>query len=235
MKIYLKENGNWKLFENPTENDFSSRHIIIGKWAKIGDGANIGDGARIGNGATIGNGANIGDGARIGDRATIGDVATIGKWANIGDGANIGDEARIGDRANIGKEDTTAYLNQYFIAIHPEVFMAWKWVKFNFMSPGWGRSSPIKYDIGATLEIPYAVVSDRQCAPGLHVFRVGIRPEFMGLCTPEETNKLICLEVEVKREDICFGGLPGNADKLRVKKLKVIRVLPPNKYYDSTH
>jgi hypothetical protein len=35
----------------------------------------------------------------------------------------------------------------------------------------------------------------------------------------------VCLEVEIKREDICFGGLPGNDMKLRVKKIKVLRIL----------
>jgi hypothetical protein len=69
-----------------------------------------------------------------------------------------------------------------------------------------------------------AEISDQQCGVGLHIFRVGIRPEFIGfigLC--DANHALVCLEVEVKREDVCFGGLPGNDMKLRVKKLKVLR------------
>ena len=84
-----------------------------------------------------------------------------------------------------------------------------------------GESIPIKYDIGTVVEEPAAVKSDKQCDAGLHVFRQGIRPEFIGLC--EANHKLICLEVEINQEDICFGGLPGNDMKLRVKKLKVLR------------
>ena len=97
----------------------------------------------------------------------------------------------------------------------------WKWVTKEYMSPGWGPGSPIKYEIGKEVIEPSAIISDQQCGVGLHVFRVGIRPEFVGLCAANHT--LICLEVEVNREDICFGGLPGNDMKLRVRKLKVLK------------
>jgi hypothetical protein len=102
-------------------------------------------------------------------------------------------------------------VNLLYLAIHPspegEGFLA----------------RQVKYTIGEIIAEPNAIKSDKQCGVGLHVFRPGIRPEFVGLCDPD--HLFICLEVEVNREDICFGGLPGNCDKLRVKKLKVLRKL----------
>ena len=92
-------------------------------------------------------------------------------------------------------------------------------------SPGWGNGTPIEYTIGSTIEEPKATVSGIQCDEGLHVFRAGWWPEFSGLADPG--HKFICLEVEVKREDVCFGGLPGNDSKLRVRKLKVLRHITP--------
>ena len=62
--------------------------------------------------------------------------------------------------------------------------------------------------------------NDQQCAPGLHVFRLGERPEWHGLC--EANHDLIPLRVLVKSEDILFAGLPTMDAKLRVRKLKVL-------------
>jgi carbonic anhydrase/acetyltransferase-like protein (isoleucine patch superfamily) len=195
----------------------------IGNRATIGNNAKIGDYAKIGDFATIGNRAKIGDGAKIGNRATIGKVAKIGDGANIGNNAKIGNYAKIGDYANIHNNQTTEDLNKYFISNLPETGIYWKWVTKDLKSPGWGDAEVIQYEIGKTMSVPEAQVSDQQCDVGLHVFRVGIRPEFVGLCGPK--HDLVCLEVEVKREDVCFGGLPGNIEKLRVKKIKVLRIL----------
>ena len=52
MKIYLIDNGQRKLFENPSAIDLNTRHIIIGNNANIGDNASIGNNANIGDGAT---------------------------------------------------------------------------------------------------------------------------------------------------------------------------------------
>jgi hypothetical protein len=54
----------------------------------------------------------------------------------------------------------------------------------------------------------------------LYVLRIGYRPEYVGLCAPN--HNYICLRVEVKRKDVCFGGLPTMDAKLRVKELKVL-------------
>ena len=142
-----------------------------------------------------------------------------GNKIKIGNCAKIGNYATIGNYAIVKTGQTTEKLNEYFISIYSETSVFWKFVTTDFKSPGWGASVPILYEIGTTVEEPRSVVSDQQCGTGLHVFRPGILPEFVGL----NSENLICLEVEVKREDICFGGLPGNDMKLRVKKLKVIR------------
>ena len=175
---------------------------------------------RIGYNATIGNKAKIGDYAEIGDGAEIGNNADIGNYAKIGDDAVIGDYAKIGENAVIDNNVTTDQLNKYFISCFPETCIFWKWVTPELKSPGWGNAKQIQYKIGEVLEVPEAIVSDQQCGVGLHVFRPGIRPEFVGC---DVDHGLVCLEVEVKRKDICFGGLPGNDSKIRVKKLKVLR------------
>ena len=59
MKIYLIENGEWKLFDDPSEEEFKKRNIIIGDHAKIGNYAKIGDSAKIGYSAEIGDSAKI--------------------------------------------------------------------------------------------------------------------------------------------------------------------------------
>jgi len=94
-----------------------------------------------------------------------------------------------------------------------------KWLTPNRMSPGWGSVSPIKYDIGSTVEVQ-GEANDQQCAPGLHVFRIGERPEWHGLCSAD--HNLIAVRVRVKSEDILFAGLPTMDAKLRVRKLEVL-------------
>jgi hypothetical protein len=73
--------------------------------------------------------------------------------------------------------------------------------------------------VGAVIEAD-GEASDQQCDSGLHVFRVGVRPEWHGLCEPD--HDLVMVEVEVDGDDILFGGMPGNMDKLRVRRLRVL-------------
>jgi hypothetical protein len=91
-----------------------------------------------------------------------------------------------------------------------------KWLKPDRTSPGWG-SGTLVYPVGQRVEIPNAVADDQQCAPGIHVLEHGHRPEWYGLCDPEETDNLIAVDFEVKTEDILFGGLPGMSGKIRVR------------------
>lgn len=86
-------------------------------------------------------------------------------------------------------------------------------------SPGWGYATPIKYEFGATIEAD-GKADDQQCGPGLHVFRLGERPEWHGLC--EANHDLIAVKVRVKSEDILFAGLPTMDAKLRVRRLEVL-------------
>ena len=228
--VFIADNssiGNYVSIDNCAR---ISDGAIIGHYAVIGHNVMIGDGAIIGNYTFIGNDTTVGDGAHIYYHVSIGNHSIISSNARIINDSIIGDGVRIGTDAIIGPNQTTEKLNKYFISTYPEKSIFWKWVTKDFMSPGWGRLpgwekiTPIKYAIGSTIEQPDAIISDRQCDIGLHVFRPGIRPEFVGLCSVTKAESLICLEVEVNREDICFGGLPGNSDKLRVKKLKVMGI-----------
>ena len=88
------------------------------------------------------------------------------------------------------------------------------------MSPGWGNGTPIKYNKGDIIEEKGAEISDQQCAVGLHVFRRGYDPRWVGL--GELIDNLNPLDVKVLSEDICFAGLPGNDAKLRVRRLEVL-------------
>ena len=210
----------------------------IGEGATIGEGAEIGARAEIGAGATIGEGAVIGAWAEIGEEATIGAWATIGvgarigararigAWAEIGAGARIGAWARIGARARIGEGETTTGLNLASIAamraVGPTAYFV-KWVTSDGLSPAWGNASPIPYNDGDVVEAPTAEPSDQQCDVGLHVFRVGILPWHCGFGSPDDG--LIPKLVEVAVDDICYAGWGGATDKIRVRRLKVLRTL----------
>ena len=196
---------------------------IINDSVKIGVGAEIGICSTIGHNSTIGDRTIIGNGVKIGNNINTGTGVIIDDGVVIGDNVKISDGIRIAEYTRIGRDQTTEKLNKYFISTYPEKSIFWKWVTKDFMSPMFGIGVPIKYEIGSTIEESFAEISDKQCDFGLHVFRVGIRPEFVGLC--EADHSYVCLEVEVNREDICFGGLPGNSDKVRVKKLKVLGVI----------
>lgn len=113
LKIYLEENGGWKLYAGDIQAELDRRNIHIKcEWSRIGDyayiknesvinyEASIGERAKIlrasiGIRAFIGDFACIGHGASIGDGAIIGGGTIIGKSAYIGDGAIIGGDARI--------------------------------------------------------------------------------------------------------------------------------------------
>ncbi|MFA5453247.1 MAG: hypothetical protein WC248_06705 [Candidatus Methanomethylophilaceae archaeon] len=70
MKIYLKHNLGWDLYDIERDSEeLKKRNISIGDGASISDGAFIGDWASIGEGAIIGEDTYIGDRASIGDRA----------------------------------------------------------------------------------------------------------------------------------------------------------------------
>lgn len=59
MKLWLKENGAWKLFENVTADDLKNRHITISPTASVGEGASVGDRASVGAWARVGDRARV--------------------------------------------------------------------------------------------------------------------------------------------------------------------------------
>ena len=150
-------------------------------------------------------------------------VGEIRKWANLNGwlvNPENGDWVKLGNGVILGNGVTSAGLNQIFISNLPPIFEAWKWVTRDRMSPNFDGGNPIEYSKGAIIKEPAATVSDQQCDVGLHVLRSGYRPEWAGLCGAD--HELICLRVEIHREDVCFGGLPTMDNKLRVKRLKVL-------------
>ena len=53
MKLWLKENGGWKLFEDVQPKDLADRNISIGDRSSIGDWSSIGEGSSIGDRSRI--------------------------------------------------------------------------------------------------------------------------------------------------------------------------------------
>lgn len=145
-------------------------------------------------------------------------------WRKLPSGVfvKLGNGVELGDRVTLGNDVTSLtlaqqYRDNYISAATEHVFV--KWVTKERKSPGWGNASIVSYSQGSTVEAN-GVANDQQCAAGLHVFRLGERPEWHGLCQAD--HDLIPLRVRVKSEDILFAGLPTMDAKLRVRKLEVI-------------
>jgi carbonic anhydrase/acetyltransferase-like protein (isoleucine patch superfamily) len=90
MKLFLKKNGDWALFEGVTlDAEIEKLKItihssaIFGEWAIVGEGASVGEGAHVGEWAIVGKGARVGEGANVGKGARVGKEARVGKGANI--------------------------------------------------------------------------------------------------------------------------------------------------------
>lgn len=149
-------------------------------------------------------------------------VETIRKW-KFENGWYIspdGNRVKLGDWVKLGDGVTSEQLNKDFIANLPDEFIAWKWVNQDRTSPNFDGGTKIEYKKDEIVDCPAAIISDQQCDIGLHVLRAGYRPEYAGLC--QSNHQYIKLDVLVKREDVCFGGLPTMDAKLRVRKLKVL-------------
>jgi hypothetical protein len=154
-----------------------------------------------------------------GNCVKLGNDVKLGNCVTLGNDVKLGNCVKLGNDVKLGNCVTSAQLNAEFIAAMPEVFLAWKWVTKERQSPNFDGGTVIDYPPGAIIEA-VGVRNDQQCGLGLHVLRVGYRPEWCGLCDPD--HRFICLEVEVRREDVLFGGLPTMDTKLRVRKLKVL-------------
>jgi len=146
-----------------------------------------------------------------------------GDWVKLGDRVKLGDGVTLGDWVKLGDGVTSEFLNETFrqeYARLADSHLFVKWVTKARMSPGFGASTPIKYEQGAIITEPNAQISDQQCGIGLHVLRSGYRPEWLGLCSAD--HDYIPLTVRVKSEDICFAGLPTMDAKVRVRRLEVL-------------
>lgn len=119
----------------------------------------------------------------------------------------------------LGDGVASQQLNKDFTNSLPETFEALKWVTPDRMSPNFDGGTSIHYAKGKVV-CAEGLVSDQQCAKGLHVLRAPYRPEWVGLAGTG--HNLICLRVRIRREDVLFGGLPTMDAKLRVSKLEVL-------------
>jgi UDP-3-O-[3-hydroxymyristoyl] glucosamine N-acyltransferase len=119
MKVYLKDNGAWKLYEGTREElhpEFRRRNIRICKdvtidnYVRIGNCVSFRQGATVKEGAVVDKWADIRKGAVIGELVCIGTGAKIGECANVGRGAKIGNGVSVANGAIIG--------NYSYIVIH---------------------------------------------------------------------------------------------------------------------
>ncbi len=212
-----------------------SDSVRIGKVTSVGDWVTIGKLSTVGESVTIGDLVNIADSVKVGqsvkiaDRVSIGKQATIGRWVQLGKNVILGDKVVLGDLVRLHdgtmlpKGVTSDSLNRDSIAAYAalgKVHKFTKWVTKDRMSPIFDGGTPLHYPPGAIVEATDAVVSDQQCAPGLHVLEHSHRPEWYGLCGTD--HDLIPITVEVASEDICFAGVATMRGKLRVRRLRVL-------------
>jgi NDP-sugar pyrophosphorylase family protein len=210
------------------------RKLPSGAYVKLGNDVTVGNNVTLGYGVTLGNSVTLGNNVKLGDGVNIGNDVTLGNYVKLGDGVKLGNDVTLGNGVTLGHDVKLGnnvqlgnyvtsldlarqYRQNYITAASEHIFV--KWVTSQRMSPGWGSATPIKYEVGSTIEVE-GEANDQQCAPGLHVFRFGERPEWHGLC--EANHDLIPLRVRVKSEDILFAGLPTMDAKLRVRKLEVL-------------
>ena len=183
----------------------NGNYVELGNYVKLGNDVKLGDYVKLGNDVKLGNGVKLGD------------YVELGNDVKLGNGVKLGDYVKLGN--GVTSEDLAQLYRTVYNQTKTHIF--WKWVtREKRMSPNFDGGAPIVYLRDAIVEADDAVASDQQCAEGLHVLRVGIRPEWAGLCSSD--HNYIALEVEVNSEDILFAGLPGNDAKLRVRRLKVL-------------
>ena len=142
-------------------------------------------------------------------------------WRKLPNGNYVilGNDVRLGDYVSLGDGVTSLALAEQIRGFYSGMIRATKWVTKARMSPNFDGGTPIAYPRGAIVEAE-GTADDQQCGPGLHVLRLGYRPEWCWLCEPD--HKLIPLTVEFEAADILFAGLPGNDAKWRVRKLKMV-------------
>jgi len=171
----------------------------------------------------LGNGVKLGYYVKLGDYVKLGNNVRLGDYVKLGNDVQLGNDVKLGNNVRLGDHVTSEGLNEEFRDIlrkqFGETFIAWKWVTKDRQSPNFDGGTKLTYPVGTICET-VGVVSDQQCGPGLHVLRMGYRPEWVGLCPAD--HDLICLHVRVRVEDVLFAGLPTMDAKLRVRRLEVL-------------
>jgi len=212
IRSWPADSSGWHV--GPTGDD-----VKLGNYVTLGDRVTLGDGVKLGTYVTLGARVTLGDDVKLGNYVTLGDDVTLGDRVTLGDDVKLGNYVTLGDDVKLGDGVTSLELSEYFRSVLPPCFTATKWVTPDRKSPNFDGGTTIDYPAGAII-CATGTADDQQCAPGLHVLRLGYRPEWCGLC--DVNHNLIPLTVKIMREDVLFAGLPGNDIKLRVRRLEVI-------------
>lgn len=105
MKVYLKVNESWKLFDiNQDSEELEERNITIGYHVVFGNEVRISNNVTLDNGIILGNFTTINDSVIIGNDVIIGNGSSVDSYSVIGDDVLIGEYSSIGKNNNIGKE-----------------------------------------------------------------------------------------------------------------------------------
>jgi hypothetical protein len=200
--------------------------VNVGDYAAIGDDVSLGSWTTVGAKARISHYTKIGSCTHLGEEVILGKGVRVGAASILGRGVILGPTVTLGEHVSLPDGMTSDQLNEELclaVEAHEDSCIFWVWAtRAARKAPEFsGLRSGVVYRQGATLSCPRAVRSDQLWAPGLIVFRVGMRTKYVGICYngPEE---LIPLCVEVDACDILHAGFPGAPPLSRVRKLKVL-------------
>jgi acetyltransferase-like isoleucine patch superfamily enzyme len=250
--IYNKsadEIRSWPVVDGWRVDPETKTRIMLGNYVRLGNYVTLGNRVTLGNYVRLGNRVTLGDDVMLGNDVTLGDRVTLGNYVTLGDGVRLGNDVTLGNRVTLGNYVTLGdgvrlgngvtldnccssfKINAERCAAIENVMQAYgtyaasrglllyvKWTKPDRTSPG--GLGLVTYTKGAIIREPKAVRSDKQCAAGLHVLPIGLWPEHAGLVEPG--HNWIPVVVGVKPEHICYAGMPGHSDKIRVSELEVL-------------
>jgi len=155
----------------------------------------------------------------LGNYCTLGNNCTLGNYCTLGNNCTLSNYCTLGNDCTLGDDWSSSHhinevINRYKQFGDNHIFI--KWVTEDRKSPE--EYGKLTYNVGDIVEEPTIEKSDQQCTNGIHVFRVGVHPNECGYAF----GAVIPIMVKVHSNDIVFPGLPGNMDKLRVRKCEVL-------------